>query len=64
VRLHAAASFQPHPNHGDIEGVMEMAKQTGVRRLLLTHLNRTTRVRDRARIDPAMLPEPGDSGDV
>ena len=41
-----------------------MAAEACVRRLLLTHLNRITRVRDRARIDPALLPEPGHAGDV
>jgi len=64
VLLHEAYSFDPHPNHGDIEGVITMAREAGVRRLLLTHLNRTTRVRDRARIDPAILPEPGHAADV
>jgi ribonuclease BN (tRNA processing enzyme) len=64
VLLHEAYLFEPHPNHGDIEGVIAMARETGVRRLLLTHLNRTTRVRDRGRIDSAILPEPGAGGDV
>jgi ribonuclease BN (tRNA processing enzyme) len=64
VLLHEAYSFEPHPNHGDIEGVIAMAAEAGVRRLLLTHLNRDTRVRDRGRIDPAILPEPGADGDV
>ena len=62
--LHEAYSFDQHPNHGDIPGVIAMAAETGVRRLLLTHLNRDTRRRDRARIDPAILPEPGDHGGV
>jgi len=64
VLFHEAYSFTPHPNHGDIDGVIAMAAEESVGRLLLTHLNRTTRVRDRARIDPAILPEPGDGGDV
>jgi ribonuclease BN (tRNA processing enzyme) len=64
VLLHEAYSFDPHPNHGDIEGVIAMAREAGVRKLLLTHLNRNTRLRDRGRIDPAILPEPGDDGEV
>jgi ribonuclease Z len=64
VLLHEAYSFAPHPNHGDIEGVIAMAAEARVRRLLLTHLNRQTRVRDRHRLDPAILPEPGYEGDV
>jgi ribonuclease Z len=59
VLLHEAFSFAPHPNHGDIEGVIAMAAEARVRRLLLTHLHRNTRARDRGRIDPAILPEPG-----
>ena len=64
VLLHEAFSFAPHSNHGDIEGVIAMAAQARVRRLLLTHLSRNTRIRDRARIDPAILPEPGFETDV
>ncbi len=64
VLLHEAYMFQPHPNHGDIDGVIAMASEARVRRLLLTHLNRDTRVRDRHRIDPAILPEPGAEGEV
>src|SRR3954451_2968010 len=64
VLLHEAYTFQPHPNHGDIQGVIAMAGEAKVRRLLLTHLNRDTRRRDRARIDPSILPEPGHAGEV
>lgn len=64
VLLHEAYLFEPHPNHGDIEGVIAMAREAGVRRLLLTHLNRTTRVRDRHRIDPSLLPDPGAEGEL
>jgi ribonuclease BN (tRNA processing enzyme) len=64
VLLHEAYSFQPHPNHGDIEGVIAMAAESNVRKLLLTHLNRDVRRRDRDRIDAAILPEPGHAGEV
>jgi ribonuclease BN (tRNA processing enzyme) len=64
VLLHEAFSFAPHPNHGDIEGVIAMAAEARAGRLLLTHLHRNTRVRDRGRIDPAILPEPGYEADV
>lgn len=61
VLLHEAYLFEPHPNHGDIPGVIAMAAEQQVGKLLLTHLNRQTRARDRARIDPSILPEPGSS---
>jgi ribonuclease BN (tRNA processing enzyme) len=64
VLLHEAYSFEPHPIHGDIPGVIAMAAEAKVGRLLLTHINRGTRVRDRNRIDPALLPEPMHSGSV
>jgi ribonuclease BN (tRNA processing enzyme) len=64
VLLHEAYSFTPHPIHGDIDAVTGMAGEANVGRLLLTHLSRETRVRDRERIDPAMLPEPLHRGSV
>jgi ribonuclease BN (tRNA processing enzyme) len=64
VLLHEAYRFEPHPNHGDIPGVIAMAAEANVGRLLLTHLNRDTRRNDRGRIDPAILPDPGHTGEL
>jgi ribonuclease BN (tRNA processing enzyme) len=64
VLLHEAYSFDQHPIHADIPGVIAMAAEAKVGRLLLTHVNRHTRVRHRGRIDAAILPEPMHAGSV
>jgi len=53
--IHEAYSFERMPAHADIGGLMEMAEQEGVRRLVLVHVQRKLR-RERERILEAIHP--------
>ena len=64
---HEAFSFEASPVHADIDALLRMASDRGVRRLALTHVQRNVR-REGSRIAAALrssaldvvLPEPGD----
>ena len=73
VLVHDAYSFQSDvPGHGDIAELIPMAEQEGVKRLALTHIQRSTRknrfndIREFAksfRVE-VIIPEPGDVLDI
>ncbi len=54
--FHEAYSFEPSAAHGDIPGVIRMAREQGVRKLGLVHVARKVR-QDRVRLTDAVLAE-------
>jgi ribonuclease BN (tRNA processing enzyme) len=64
--LHEAFSFEPSPVHTDIDALLAMAGDRGVKRLALTHVQRSVRRSPERILDAlrrsgieACLPEPG-----
>ena len=65
--IHEAYQMTPSPVHGDIPGVLAMAREEQVKELALVHVQRDLRANQRELIDDAMsgsgirvsMPEPG-----